>query len=208
MQKVIAYNKGMVFPEPFLPKDNALRRVFCAEPPAGTHFFDRNLTLLFRNTRQRKVSPNKSPFPIKRLLQFQFRAHREVHREFSLRPHFFRALAKQLAVTAGNMMPLLLRRYGKEGIGLTERVKEVAEIARLTVQIMPKYSAVREQEIKVRLRKIRNIAPHKFQRFRTCIGIFRGQTAQYFLLRAEALPLLRETLSRLNQMLQIRLCLF
>ena len=106
------------------------------------------------------------------------------------------------------MMPLLFRRYGKEGIGLTERVKEAAEIARLTVQIAPKYSAFRAQGIKVRLRKIRNIAPHKFQRFRPSIGIFRGQTAQYFLLRAEALPLLRETVSRFQQMLQIRLCLF
>ena len=201
MQKAIAYNKGMVFPKSFLPEDHALLFRFRAELSAGAHLFDRNLTLLFRDPRQRKVSPNKSPFPIKRLLQLKLRAHRETHREFSLRPHFFRALAKQLAVTAGNMMPLLLRRYGKEGIGFTERVKEAAEIARLTVQIAPKYSAVRAQGIKVCLRKIRNITPHKFQRFRPCIGIFRGQTAQYFLLRAEAPPFLRETISRFQQML-------
>ena len=124
-----------------------------------------------------------------------------MHREFSSLPHCFGALVQQFAVTAGNMMPLLLRRYGKEGIGLTERVKEAAEIARLTVQIAPKYSAVRAQGIKVRLRKIRNIASHKFQRFRPRIGIFHGQTAEYFQLRAEALPFLRETVSRFQQML-------
>ena len=198
----------MVFPESFLPKDNALRRAFRAELPAATHLFDRKLALLFRNTRQRKVSPNKSPFPEKCLLQLELRAHCDAHREFPLRPHLFRTLFKQPAVTAGNSVSPFLRRFRKEGIGLTERVKKTPEKASFPVQITPKNFASHKKGIKVRLRKIRNIAPHKFQRFRPCIGILRGQTAQYFQFCAEAPPLLRKTLSRLKQMLQIRLCLF
>ena len=110
----------MVFPESFLPKDNALRRAFRAELPAGTHLFERNIALLFRNTRQRKVSPNKSPFPKNCPLQLELRAHCDAHREFPLRPHLFRTLFKQPSFTAWNAVPLLSSSLSKEGIGLTE----------------------------------------------------------------------------------------